>query len=156
MSRAAAKTRSSAWRALLIGASAVLMSACAGVSLDEPLEGTSWRLVQLQGRPVNLAGGDPQAEPRVLFNAGDARLTGSGGCNRLSGNYRRSDRALRIGPLASTRIACTDPARSAIEAGFVAALEATASFTVKGAQLTLLDSRALPLAVLELGLTTRP
>ena len=53
-------------------------------------------------------------------------------------------------------MACTDPTRMAIESRFVAALEATNGFTLKGGQLTLLDRSALPLAVLELGLREQP
>lgn len=132
------------------------MTACASVSLDEPFEGTPWRLVQLGGQVVYVPGGDPKAEPRVQFSGSDSRVSGSGGCNSLSGSYRRNDRALRVGPIASTRMACTDPARADIEGRFVAALEATTSFNLKGAQLTLLDSRASPLAVLELGLRDQP
>ena len=143
-------------RLALFGAAAVLVSACASVSLDEPLEGTPWRLVQLDGQRVAPAGGDPQAEPRIQFNFSDARLIGSGGCNRLSGSYRLRERVLRIGPIAATRATCADPARTAIETRFVAVLEATASFDLKGQQLTLLDARALPLAVLELGLRGQP
>jgi len=143
-----------------MGAGAMLLSACASVSLDEPFEGTPWRLVQLGGQPVATVGGDPKAEPRVRFDAGstgnDSRVTGSGGCNRLSGNYRRSDTALRIGLMASTRMACADPARMVIEGRFVAALEATTSFNLKGGQLTLLNQRAMPVAVLELGLREQP
>ena len=111
-----------AWRFLSLGAGAILLSACASVSLDEPFEGTPWRLVQLGGQSVSAMGGDPKAEPRVQFSAGsrdnDSRITGSGGCNRLSGNYQRSDSALRIGPIASTRMACTDPTRMVIESRF--------------------------------------
>jgi heat shock protein HslJ len=145
-----------ALRLLSAGTAALLMTACASVSLDEPFEGTPWRLVQLEGQTVYVAGSDPKVEPRVQFSASDSRVTGSGGCNSLSGSYRRSSTALRIGPIASTRMACADPGRSDVEARFVAALQATNSFNLKGAQLTLLDSRALPLAVLELGLREQP
>lgn len=148
----AAVTAGRALRLLLAGAGTVWLSACASVSLDEPFEGTPWRLVQLEGQAVPSAGGDLKAEPRVQFRASDSRLTGTGGCNSLSGSYRRNDRVLRIGPVISTRMACADPDRTAIEARFIAALEATTSFDLKGAQLTLLDQRTLPLAVLELGL----
>jgi len=145
-----------ALRFLSMGAVAVAMTACASVSLDEPFEGTPWRLVQLGGQVIYVPGGDPKAEPRVQFSAGESHVTGSGGCNSLSASYRRNERALRIGPIASTRMVCADPTRADIEGRFVAALEATASFDLKGAQLTLLDSRTLPLAVLELGLREQP
>ena len=138
-----------------IGAAALVLASlggCAGsVSLDEPLEGTPWRLAQIDGRSV-AAGANPQAEPRVQFDAGAQRMSGSGGCNAISGNYRRSGSVLRIGPVMSTRRACTDPGLNALETRFVAVLESTAGFNVKGTQLTLLDTRSMPLAVLELGL----
>ncbi|MDB5731217.1 MAG: protein of unknown function Meta and HslJ [Variovorax sp.] len=140
----------------LAGASLALTAGCASVSLDEPLEGTPWRLVQLDGRPVALASIDSQAEPHLQFDAERRQISGLGGCNRLSGGYRREGHALRIGPVASTRMACADTARMAVETRFVAVLEATAGFDLKGEQLTLLDSRSLPLAVLELGLRKAP
>jgi len=141
---------------LLIGAAVALVTACAGISLDEPFEGTPWRLVQLGGQSVNMVGGDPATRPRLQFSVAGSRVDGAGGCNRLSAGYRRSDHALRIGPVASTRMACDDPARNAIESRFIAVLETTTSFYLKGAQLTLLDSRGLPQAVLELGLRQQP
>lgn len=142
-----------------IGATALALAwlaGCAGsVSLDEPLEGTSWRLVQIDGQSV--AGGlHPQTEPRIQFDAEARRMTGSGGCNMVSGNYRRNGGVLRIGPVLSTRRACADPGLNALETRFVAVLEATTGYSLKGTQLTLLDARALPLAVLEPGLRPLP
>jgi len=138
-----------------LGAAALVLASlggCAGsVSLDEPLEGTPWRLLQIDGQSVGV-GVDPQAQPRIQFDAGTQRMSGSGGCNAISGNYRRSGSVLRIGPVMSTRRACADAGSNALETRFVAALESTAGYSVRGAQLTLLDTRSLPLAVLELGL----
>ena len=134
------------------------LTGCAGsVSLDEPLEGTPWRLVQIDGQSVSgSSGGNAQTDPRVQFDAGAQRMTGSGGCNAISGTYRRSGSVLRIGPVMSTRRACADAGFNALETRFVAVLEATAGYNVKGTQLTLLDTRSLPLAVLELGLREKP
>lgn len=139
-----------------LGLALAALAGCASsVSLDEPLEGTPWRLVQLDGQPV-ATGANPQAEPRLQFDAGGQRMSGSGGCNAISGSYRRSGNALRIGPVASTRRACAAPGFNALESRFMAVLEATASYQVRGAQLTLLDTRSMPLAVLELGLRNNP
>ena len=138
-----------------IGAAAIALvslGGCAGsVSLDEPLEGTPWRLVQIDGQSVAGAA-NPQAEPRVQFDAGTQRMSGSGGCNAISGNYRRSGSVLRIGPVMSTRRACADAGFNALETRFVAVLENTSGYNIRGAQLTLMDARSMPLAVLELGL----
>ncbi|RYY73899.1 MAG: META domain-containing protein [Comamonadaceae bacterium] len=143
-----------------IGASTLALAwlaGCAGsVSLDEPLEGTPWRLVQIGGQPVD-GGFSLQTEPRIRLDADAQRMTGSGGCNALSGNFRRnSGSALRIGPVLATRRACADPGLNALETRFIAALDATAGYSLKGAQLTLLDARGLPLAVLEPGLREPP
>jgi heat shock protein HslJ len=139
-----------------LGVTLAVLGGCAGsVSLDEPLEGTPWRLVQLGGQSV-AAGANPQTEPRVQFDAGGQRMSGSGGCNAISGNYRRNGSVLRIGPIVSTRRACADSGLDTLERRFVAVLEAATAYDVKGAQLTLLDTRSMPLAVLELGLRTQP
>ncbi|WP_218509551.1 META domain-containing protein [Variovorax sp. dw_308] len=151
---AASRLRSAA-RLACAGIALAALSACSSVSLDEPLEGTPWRLTQLDGQQV-MFGADPKIDPTIQFDAGTQRVSGSGGCNNLSGGYRRSGNALRIGPLASTRKACIDADRSRLEGRFLAALEATAGYTVKGGQLTLLDGRSMPLAVLDLGLRTAP
>ncbi|MEJ8821777.1 META domain-containing protein [Variovorax humicola] len=129
------------------------LAACASVSLDEPLEGTPWRLVQLDGQQV-MAGAEPAATPRIQFDGKSQRVSGTSGCNNLSGGYRITGKALRIGPLASTRKACIDASRNALETRFLAVLDTTAGYTVSGGQLTLLDGRSMPLAVLELGLRT--
>ena len=71
------------------------VSACSSVSLDEPLEGTPWRLVQLDGQQV-MIGADPKIDPTLQFDAAAQRVSGNGGCNNLSGGYKRSGNALRV------------------------------------------------------------
>jgi heat shock protein HslJ len=75
-------------------------------------------------------------------------VTGSGGCNRLTGSYQRSGTQLKIGPVASTRMACIDAARGQLETRFIAALEATAQYSVVGGELVLIGSRGQTLAKL--------
>ncbi|MET3913562.1 heat shock protein HslJ [Variovorax sp. OAS795] len=127
--------------ALLAGA----LSACgSGISLDEPIEGPVWRLVQLGSEPVA-----PGGEAQVQFDRSSGRVSGSGGCNRVSGSFTRSGVALRIGQLASTRMACADPVRGANEAQFISALQATASYRLAGpGQLALLDATGRTVATL--------
>jgi heat shock protein HslJ len=149
-----------AWRRIAArlacaGAAMASVAACSSVSLDEPLEGTPWRLVQLDGQQV-MAGADPKIDPRLQFDAKTQRVSGSGGCNNIAGGYRMSGNTLRIGPLASTRKACMDGSRNALENRFLAVLEATTGYNVKGGQLTLLDARSMPLAVMDLGLREQP
>ena len=136
--------------AATLAVATVLLTACAAsVSLDEPIEARVWRLTSLGLQPVRVpsGGADPQRDPQVQFDG--TRVSGSGGCNRLTGEYRRTGHDLKIGPLAATRMACTDPDRGAVETGFVGALQATTGYALVGSQLTLLDAGGRTLAVLE-------
>lgn len=136
--------------AAALAAATMLLTACAAsVSLDEPIESRIWQLTSLGLQPVRASpnGADPQHDPQVQFDG--TRVSGSGGCNRLTGEYRRTGHDLKIGPLAATRMACVDPDRSAIETGFVGALQATTGYALVGSQLTLLDAGGRTLAVLE-------
>ncbi|MFM8376364.1 MAG: META domain-containing protein, partial [Phenylobacterium sp.] len=80
---------------------ALCLSACAATRPDAPpaLSG-DWRVEDLDGRGV---------PDRVPFAVGfaDGRVSASAGCNRLSGAFEQSGDRLRIGPLASTRMACS-------------------------------------------------
>ena len=49
-----------------------------------PLEGTYWRATELAGKPTSKQ--DPKSEAHLEFKAG--RVSGSDGCNRLTGSYQ--------------------------------------------------------------------
>ncbi|QGW84639.1 META domain-containing protein [Variovorax paradoxus] len=128
--------------AVILGA--VLSGCGSGISLDEPIEGPVWRLAQLGNEPV-APGGDAQ----IQFDRSSGRVSGSGGCNRVSGSFTRSGSALRIGQLASTRMACADPVRGANEAQFISALQTTATYRLAGpGRLALLDASGRTVATL--------
>lgn len=138
-------------RVAVVLMSAAVAAACtSGISLDEPIEGPMWRLVQLgDQRPV--PGPDPTRDPHVQFDL-QGRVNGSGGCNRMSGGYTRSGAQLRLSQLGATRMACADAARSAMETAFFQALQTTASYRLSGpGQLALLDANGRTLARLEAG-----
>ncbi|MDP9900288.1 META domain-containing protein [Variovorax ginsengisoli] len=134
--------------AIVLAATTLLAACAASVSLDEPIEGRDWRLTRVGTQPVAL-GGDPQRDAQVRFDG--ARVSGFSGCNQLTGDYERSGNRLKIGPLAATRMACTDPTRNAMESSFVGALQGTASYSLLGRQLSLNDSAGRTLAVLDSG-----
>jgi heat shock protein HslJ len=74
-----------------------------------PLVGTTWSIVRLVGAeeadpPLPAVGA-----PWLLLGE-DGAVTGAAGCNRLMGHYEREGTTLRIGPLATTRMACPEPA----------------------------------------------
>ncbi|MGJ7613206.1 MULTISPECIES: META domain-containing protein [unclassified Variovorax] len=143
--RLARFSRGTALPTLATAALLAALSACgSGISLDEPIEGPAWRLVQLGDEPVA-----PNSDALLQFDRSSGRLSGSGGCNRISGTYTRSGVTLKIGQVASTRMACADPARGATEAQFISVLQGTASYRLAGpGRLVLLDASGRTVAAL--------
>jgi heat shock protein HslJ len=65
-----------------------------------------WTLTEVDGQPVTPAGTDRDAH--LLFTTLN-RVTGSTGCNRLTGTYELLDgNKIRFSPLATTRMLCPD------------------------------------------------
>jgi putative lipoprotein len=145
LARHRARLALSVFATVILGAA---LSGCgSGISLDEPIEGPVWRLAQLGDEPI-APGGDAQ----IQFDRSSGRVSGSGGCNRVSGSFTRSGSALTIGQLASTRMACTDPVRGANEAQFISALQTTACYRLAGpGRLALLDASGRTVATLSSG-----
>jgi heat shock protein HslJ len=89
---------------------------------------TGWLLKELPGTEP----GDLTKLPRpvaVRFAAG--RLTGFAGCNSFSGSYTLEGDQLKIGPVASTQMACPEPG-STIEQAFHQALKGSWRIEVAG------------------------
>ena len=99
------------------------------------LRKTYWKLVQIGERPITPA--DQQQEAHLIFHAEDGRVTGSGGCNRLTGGYTLSGDSLRFSGVASTRMACMRGMET--ESSFLAALDHVRSWRISNRQLELLD-----------------
>lgn len=104
-----------------------------GSDAPVPLAGTSWVLTELNGQ-TPVAGG---SRLTLAFAAGEPRVSGNGGCNQFTGPYAQNGASLRMGPLASTRRACLDPAGNAQETAYLQALESTTRFATDGGQLLL-------------------
>lgn len=92
-----------------------------------PLEGTSWRLAELNRQPVVPVPGD--GAPTLTLSEDD-RASGNGGCNLFSGPYTRSGASLRFGALVATRRACADEAATRQEAAYLQALQSTTRYAV--------------------------
>ena len=102
-----------------------------------PLEGTEWQLIQLGGKSVRPEEGTFS----LRFDAEKQTASGTGACNRFSGRYTAGERrALRIGPLASTMMACPDMDQ---ERDYTEALEATTHYDMDGPMLLLLANGEL-------------
>jgi putative lipoprotein len=136
--------------ALALPLAGLSLTACgSGISLDEPIEGPTWRLVLLGDQPV-APGDDPRRNPQLQFDRSSGRVSGSGGCNRMSGSFTRSASQLKLGQIAATKMACADPARNTLETQFFQALQATASYRLQApGRLALLDGTGRTVAVFE-------
>ncbi len=118
----------------------------------DPLDGTGWTLVRYvaDGALVDLPAG-VRADARFA----DGRVSGSAACNSYTAGCAvepsmeggPSSGTLRIGPCATTMMACPPP-HADVERDFLAALAATAAFTVVEDRLTLLDAAGTVLAEL--------
>lgn len=148
-------------RPLLLAPLLALLAGCAGappplpdpVALDNapaansPLDGIDWQLVQLSGQRVILA--DTSRTPALRFDGAQRRASGFDGCNRFSGRLRLLGSHLKIGPLASTRMAC--PPSMAPERAFVVAVESAVHWRRQKDLLELLDAAGQPLLLLRAG-----
>jgi heat shock protein HslJ len=110
-----------------------------------PLEGTYWKLTHLGDAPV--AADERQREAHFILRAADKRVSGSGGCNGIGGNYELEGDRLRFGQMIRTMMAC--PTGMDIENGFLAALGNARTARVSGQRLILLDAEGRPLARFE-------
>lgn len=99
---------------------------------SEKLYAHRWTLTEAAGQPVISTGNAREAH--LLFSPPN-RLTGSTGCNRLTGTFELSGgNQLRFSPLATTRMMC--PMADA-ETRFVQALGTVQAYRVTDAALEL-------------------
>ncbi|MCW5605152.1 MAG: YbaY family lipoprotein, partial [Burkholderiales bacterium] len=77
---------------------------CGNPLADSPLRDTYWKLTRLGGEPVRAAG--KQREPHLIFAGGEPRVSGSGGCNSVTGSFELDGDRLRLGRMAGTLMAC--------------------------------------------------
>jgi putative lipoprotein len=107
-----------------------------------PLENTYWKLTSLGGSPIVTA--SSQREAHLILQPANRRVTGSGGCNRLSGSYQVNGDRISLGRVASTMMACVDGMKS--EKDFLKALGRVNRWRISGQRLELLDAAGTPLA----------
>ena len=94
------------------------------------LASTAWRPVRLGEMRVA-----DDTDMFIQFET-DGRAFGHSGCNRFTGQFELSEGKLAIGPLASTRMACPEPAMS-FEISFLEALDSASSAAATDQFLTL-------------------
>lgn len=86
------------------------------------LPGTEWVLTDFAGTPA-LSGGKV-----TLAFAEGGRVAGNGSCNRFTGSAVITGDTLKLGPLASTRMACADNDVSRQEDTYLKALGAATRY----------------------------
>ena len=102
---------------------------------DEPVENTYWKLTQLNGMTVVAT--QRQREPHFVLHQDSGLMTGSGGCNSVSGTYKLEGDRLSFGPLAGTMMSCGDGMEA--ERNFLGALQKGGRARVASQHLELLD-----------------
>ena len=107
-------------------------AAAAGGTAPARLQGATWQLKEMPG-PQSAALGQLTRPVTVRFESG--RLSGFAGCNNFSGSYALDGDQLKIGPVASTQMACPEPG-SSIENAFHAALSGSLRYAVDGDDLS--------------------
>jgi heat shock protein HslJ len=89
------------------------------------LPGSDWVLVDLAGTPALPGGKATLAFPDV------GRVAGNASCNRFTGTILLTGEAIKMGPLASTRMACVDNDVSKQEDMYLKALGSATRYEYK-------------------------
>ena len=76
----------------------------------------------------------------------DGEVSGSAGCNVYFGSYESSDGSLAFGALASSMMACPEPAGT-LESAYLASLAMVAGYSLEDSTLTLVDDAGTALLV---------
>lgn len=107
------------------------------------LRETWWRLVQIVDEPPLGPPAEQAAPAHLLLHAEDGRLTGSGGCNRLAGQYRLEGGRISFTALSATLRLCLNGGQS--ETAFFDRLPRVASYRQQGRALELRGEDGTPL-----------
>lgn len=114
-----------------------------GKPVSRSLEGTYWRLIQLDGD--KLTGDDLMREPHIVLHAKKQRVSGANGCNRLMGGYSQKGNSLRFSKLATTMMACPGQSMD-IAQSFGKTLSHVRSYRILGNYLVVRDAHGNRLA----------
>lgn len=95
------------FRFALVTAAMALTGACVPPQNGDTarLEGTHWKLVEMDGLPVPTHSERPFVLSFVLSFGYDGQVRGQA-CNHLGGQYRVNQQQLIVGPIAMTEMSC--------------------------------------------------
>ena len=147
MNRQTSSTAGIARRALPLAAltaiAALALAACTSggaspsaepMGAGTPLEGTAWQLTDYVGPDGGTLSVPEEVAASATFT--DGKMAGNAGCNQYTAAYTLDGEKLAISGVATTAMACP-PIPSALEKAFLAALDAVATYTIRGARLEL-------------------
>jgi len=100
-----------------------------------PLNGTVWKLVELNGAAVAA-----NHLPSIVFDASASRVSGRAGVNDFNGSYQQTEGAMTFGPLAVTKMAGSER-QMQVEQQFLAALGRVTAWRIEGNLLVLLADK---------------
>ena len=104
------------------------------------LGGTAWTVTNYNNGNQAVVGMITGSEVTLNFGA-DGQVNGSAGCNRYTGSYQAEEKNLKVGPLASTMMACPSPEGvMEQETKYLAALQNAATYSIEGSTLTIRDA----------------
>jgi copper homeostasis protein (lipoprotein) len=118
---------------------------CGNPLVDSPLRNTYWKLVRLSEAPVQVA--ERQREPHLIFASSEPRLSGSGGCNRVTGSFGVDGDKLRLRGMGGTMMAC--PTGMAQEQRILRSFEKVERYRIRGSHLEMLDAARVVIARFE-------
>ena len=105
-------------------------------SLPADLRGPTWTLTAIQGPAQDLQ--DLSALGVTLRFGDDGRASGASTCNSYSAQAQSGGgAALTFGPILSTKRACVDPDRMALETTYFDALQSVSAYAIQGNTLRL-------------------
>ncbi len=99
---------------------------------SQDLAGTSWQVIGYNNGKQAVVSILAGTQMDIQFGK-DGTVSGKSGCNTYNGPYTVNGNQLKIGPLASTMMACSDPAGIMDqEQQYLAALETAATYQIEG------------------------
>jgi putative lipoprotein len=106
-----------------------------------PLEATYWKLTWMPGTTIEPV--PSQHAAYIELDPARHRMSGSGGCNRMTGGYELAGDHLRFPGVARTMMACRG---MQTEDALIDTLDKVREWKVSGSTLSLLDANGHPLA----------
>ena len=124
-------------------ATSIALTACATSTIDStqstaPIANKTWIVTHIDGKAISTKPTDRNI-PSLQLNSKEQTFSGADGCNRLMGEYMLTATTIKLGPIASSMMACLDENIQTISASYGNALEQAESYQVTPSTLVLKD-----------------